>query len=256
MSSQRPNVHRRSVERRSVRRLSRGDQNPKFVLALDFGFVRDYTALVLVERVNCPDDPLMRTNAAEDRVQYHVRDIKRFPLGTQTPQIIENICQRMTLRSLAGRTSLIVDATGAGIPIVQEMRQRGLRPVPITITGGGRMKGFSVPKRDLVSRLLLLLQQHRLRISSRLPLRLELKEEFNNFNVKFTANGKPTYSASSAAHDDIIMALCLAVHFFEGRRGVPRVHATVISSQVARSSVRLDLEYSLQDRMLSRWLEL
>jgi Terminase RNaseH-like domain len=159
---------------------------------------------------------------------YHVRDLKRFALGTQTPEIIENICRRMARRSLVDRIGLIVDATGIGSPVVQQMRELGLRPIPITITGGNRPNGFRVPKRDLLSRLLLLLQQGRLRISADLELCSELRKEFENFTIKYTAQGKPTYSASSGAHDDLIIALCLAVHFFECRRSVPPVLATVV----------------------------
>src|SRR5207249_1334287 len=84
-------------------------------------------------------------------------------------------------RRLAGHTRLAVDATGGGIPIVQAMKQRGLRPVPITITAGARASGYNVPKQELVSRLLLLLQQRRLKIPLDINLRAELVEEFDSF---------------------------------------------------------------------------
>jgi hypothetical protein len=252
MFSERFNVQRRSVERRSVQRRSRNEEDPQFVIAVDFGLVRDFTALAVAERVKPPDDGAadrMSSHAAE---RFHVRELKRFPLRTQSPEIIDFICQLMARPWLGGRCGLIVDASGAGLPIVQEMRRRGLRPVAITITGGDRINGNHVPKRDLLSRLSLLFQQSRLRISPYIRFRAELMEEFENFTIKFTANGKSTYSAASGAHDDLIMALCLACHFFAYRRGTPRVRATVIGSQVGR----LDMGQMRENRMLNRWLRL
>jgi hypothetical protein len=64
-------------------------------------------------------------------------------------------------------------------------------------------------------------------IASNVKLRAELIEEFNNFILKYTQNGNPTFSAAAGAHDDLIMALVLACYFFENRRGLPRVYATI-----------------------------
>ena len=196
---ERPRAQRRDVARRSIRRRSRGEENPKFVVALDFGFSRDFTALVLLQRVEDGNDPLCEeSDVGENPIKYHVLHLKRFPLRTQMPEIISFVAQLLARRTLAGRTGLVVDATGAGIPIVQEMRRRGMRPVAITITGGVRISGNNVPKRDLLSRLSLLFQQHRLRIPPDIKLRAELVEEFENFTVKFTPNGRATYSAAGA----------------------------------------------------------
>ena len=158
----------------------------------------------------------------------------------------------MARRTLAGRTRLVVDASGIGIPIVKEMRRYGLRPEPITFTAGSRAKRNNVPKRDLLSGLLLLFQQRRIRIPSNVKLRAELIEEFNNFILKYTPNGNPTFSAAAGAHDDLIMALALACYYFENRRGLPRVHAAIVGPTSNQISSRLDFERFLQDRMLYR----
>ena len=72
------------------------------------------------------------------------------------------------------------------------------------------------------------------------------------FTAKYTKNGNPTFSAAAGAHDDLIMALTLACYFFENRRGLPRVHATVVGTTRNRISSQFDLERFLQDRMLYR----
>jgi hypothetical protein len=173
----------------------------------------------------------------------------RFPLGTESPEIIAFVSQLMARRKLAGRTRLVVDATSFGMPITQEMRRRGLMPVPITFTSGVRAKGNNVPKRYLVSGLLLLIAHHRIKIPPDIKLRAELIEEFDNFTAKYTKKGNPTFSAAAGAHD-LIMALSLACYFFENRRGLPRVYATVVGTPGNRISSILDLERFLQDRML------
>jgi hypothetical protein len=252
-ASERPVTRRQDVVRRSVQRRSRNDQSPTFVVAVDLGISRNFTALVLLKRVECQvDETLDYRDPARNPVVYHVLHLKRFPLGTESPVIIEFISQLMARRTLAGRTGLVVDASGIGMPIVKEMRRCGLNPVPITFTPGGRTRRNNVPKRDLVSGLLLLFQQSRIRIPSNVKLRAELIEEFNNFILKYTQNGNPTFSAAAGAHDDLIMALSLACYFLENRRGLPRVHATVVGSAGNRISSALDLERFLQDRMLYR----
>jgi hypothetical protein len=253
MPIERQFVRRQEILRRSVQRRSRDEESPKFAIALDFGISRDFTALVLLKRVENEEDQISdEIDKAQDRIKYHVGHLKRFPLRTQAPKIISFVLELMARRTLAGRTGLIVDATGAGMPIVQEMQRCGLKPVPITITGGNGTKGNNVPKKDLVSRLLLLFEQRRLRIPPDINLRDELVAEFENFIVRFTAKGNATYSAAAGAHDDLIMALSLACHFFERRRGTPRVHATVIGPTYGRTSARFDAQRMLEDRLLYR----
>jgi hypothetical protein len=159
-ASERPVTRRRDVVRRSVQRRSRNEESPTFVVAVDLGISRNFTALVLLERVERQVDEIQDDrDPAWNPVVYHVLHLKRFPLGTESPEIIEFISQLMARSTLAGRIRLVVDASGIGMPIVKEMRRYGLRPEPITFTSGGRTRRNNVPKRDLLSGLLLLFQQ-------------------------------------------------------------------------------------------------
>ena len=252
-ATERPITRRRDVVRQSVRRRSRNEGNQNFVVAVNLGISRNFTALVLLERVEQQADGTWDdSDPAQNPIVYHVRHLKRFPLGAELPEIISFISKLMARRTLAGRTGLVVDASGIGMPIVKEMQRCGLRPVPITFTSGARAKRNNVPKRDLVSGLLLLFESHRIKIPTGIKLRAELIEEFDNFTAKYSKNGNPTFSAAGGAHDDLIMALTLACYFFENKRGLPRVHATVVGPTSNRSSSLLDFERYLQDRMLHR----
>jgi hypothetical protein len=238
----RPMTHRRNVVRRG------SEQEFDHVIAVDLGHVRDFTALVELKRV---DDP------ARDQPIYHVGHLKRFPLGTQTPEISEYLSSALARKPLANRTGLIVDGTGAGTPIVQEMRRCGLPAVPIYITGGQKANGSNVPKQQLLSLLLLLLQQRRLKIPQDVRLRAELVEEFNNFMTKRSPSGYLTGSAAAGAHDDLIMALTLACYFFEYRRRRTSVDATIVSGESRGPMDRGDffewLRQRERDQMLSAW---
>ena len=240
--TERATTYRRNVVRRG------SEQDIDHAIAVDLGHVRDFTALVLLKRVNDP---------TRDRAIYHVGRLKRFPQGTQTPEIIEYLSWTLARETLADRTRLIVDATGAGTPIVQEMRRSGLPALPIFITGGQKANGNNVPKQQLLSRLSLLLQEQRLRIPQEVKLCAELVEEFNHFMARQSANGYLTGSAAAGAHDDLIMALALACYFFECRRRRTILRATFVSGESRGPMDRGDLfEWFRErevDRVLSSW---
>jgi hypothetical protein len=240
----RPDVHRRSIRRRS-----RDEEDPRYVIGIDFGITRNYTALAILERVDCRANSSTSTQHPNPIV-YHVGHLKRFALGTDTPEIINFVSDFMKVKRYAERTGLIVDASGIGAPIVKEMRRYGLYPVPVTITASGRTTLTNIPKRHLMSALRLQFEQGRIRIPASIKLRDTLIEEFNNFTVKFSNNGNPIFSSIAGAHNDLIIALALAVHFFENRRRLPRVHATVIGPTQSTSG-RLYLERLAEDRMLN-----
>ena len=68
------------------------------------------------------------------------------------------------------------------------LRQQGLSPIAITITGGDLAiregAKWRVPKRDLVSLMQVLLQTQRLKVAEGLPDAAVLVEELLNFRVK------------------------------------------------------------------------
>jgi hypothetical protein len=108
-------------------------ERPRYVIGIDFGFTNSYTALAIFECVEHPADHSTSTNQPNP-IAYHVGHLKRFALRTETPEIISFVSGLMMTKSLRGHTGLIVDASGIGLPIVNEMRRYGLNLVPVTIT--------------------------------------------------------------------------------------------------------------------------
>ena len=201
-----------------------------FFVGLDLGQASDPTALAAVERL----DGLGGGNA-----DYHVRHVERAPLGTPYPRIISYIASLLAHDELRDRTSLVVDATGVGAPVVDMLVQSGLSPVAVTITAGEAVTrdgaAYRVPKRDLASVLQVLLQCERLKIADAIPEARLLVQEMLAFRVKITANAQDTYGAwRGGAHDDLVLAVALACWY--GQQYTPPAAARVLPRSAGSTS--------------------
>jgi hypothetical protein len=80
-------------------------------------------------------------------VEYRVRRLERFRLGTAYPVVVERVKQVTEAGALAGRVTAVVDL----------LRRAGLRRqlAPVTITPGAKWRRdggyYMAPKRDLVT---------------------------------------------------------------------------------------------------------
>lgn len=112
---------------------------------------------------------------------------------------------------------MLVDYTGVGRPVLDMFAGRRLLRMAqgVVITGGrevsGNRTGWLVPKGELVSKLQALLHSGDLRIAASLPNAAVLARELQDFRVRFTEAGNATFNAREGAHDDLVLALALAV---------------------------------------------
>jgi hypothetical protein len=131
------------------------------------------------------------------------------------------------VKHLGGHPILAVDATGVGLPVIDMLRKR-LREelkgtdtyvdqATVTITGGDSVTkspdgGLRVPKRDLISATLVLLQNGQLKIAEGLALRETLVKELLNFRVKINiSTAHDSYEAwREGDHDDLVLSVALA----------------------------------------------
>jgi hypothetical protein len=182
------------------------------VLGVDLGKSNDPTALILLEH------PL------EPKPVYDVCFAYRFPLGTSYPELTDRIARRVTSEPLRGRTTVAIDATGVGQPVVDLLRP-SLNRAPchaITITGGTSVhsagSNHSVPKRDLITNAQVLFQQRRFRIAADLPDVATLIDELLAYRVTISDAGHDSYAAEHERdHDDLVLALCLAAWTAENK---------------------------------------
>jgi hypothetical protein len=187
-----------------------------FIAGLDLGQSQDFTALAILERL---DGALQ--NGKRQPAAYHLRHLERPRLGTPYPAIVARVKVLLDTPPLRGNATLVVDATGVGAPVIDLLRQAGLRPVAVTITGGDTVSqdanGFRVPKRDLVSALLVLFQSGRLKIAEGIPDAATLVQELLAFRVKIDPQtAHDSYAAwREGAHDDLVLAAALAAWYGE-----------------------------------------
>lgn len=204
----------------------------RFFFGLDLGQAADYTAIAILERIPPPvrrqlqgwrvvdsDEP--EPEGEPERVRYELRHLERVKLGTPYPAIVTYVRSRLTTPPLRDTTALVVDYTGGGRPTFDMFTSAGLKPVGITITGGNTVTRdggvYGVPKRDLVSALLVLFQSDRLKIARGLPAAAALVHELTNFkrSVSLTT-GHDSYEAwRESDHDDLVLAAAMAAWYAE-----------------------------------------
>jgi hypothetical protein len=192
-----------------------------YFVGLDLGQAQDPTALIVAHRRQAPAplpaDPKpqdLRRPAMENH--YDIAQIRRYPLGTSYPTIVDEVTSRLTKPPYAGNVQLIIDGTGVGRSVVDLFRIPLRVAFPITITASGAPsqdeQGYwRVAKRDLVGTVQVLLQTKRLWIAAQLPEASLLTGELIAFQVKITAAANDVYGAwREGQHDDLVLATALA----------------------------------------------
>jgi hypothetical protein len=95
-----------------------------------------------------------------------------------------------------GNRYLVVDATGVGRPVIDLLyvMQLPCKIWPVTITAGASEgysgDGFRVPKRDLVTGLLLMIQNEELNIAAGMKDGETFRKELAPMRVSMTAGGR------------------------------------------------------------------
>ena len=144
---------------------------------------------------------------------FQVGHLERIPLGTPYPGIVAHVGR--LLGKLPARAELVIDITGVGKPIFEMFTYSRISPAGVLITAGTSETWddaiHGVPKLTLVSRLQALLHEGRLKIQRELAEAETLVRELQDFRVEYTAAGHLTFNARCGKHDDLVLALAIAV---------------------------------------------
>jgi len=191
---------------------------PYFYLGIDIGHVSDYTAIAVLEK--------LETYIGLDKVHYNpaykttytLRHIERFPRGTTYTAIVNHFKSITQTPLLKSKCTFVVDATGAGRPIFDMIRNKVqyCSKHSITITSGSSASHSNdtnnVPKATLITCLQLAIESGNLRIPKSLTHLNLLLNELTNFKAKLRPSGYTTMQAAHGEHDDLLMAVALAVY--------------------------------------------
>ena len=135
---------------------------------------------------------------------------------------------------LHGNNTLIVDSTGVGEAVCDNLVDVGLHPQRIIFTGGDNSsvnavknasgfitrKTFNVPKTELIDVLKLAMQEGRVRIAPGIPFEKDIREQFAHFVGKMSKSKNMIYgNDKDEIHDDIVCALAMMTWWFMQNSG-------------------------------------
>lgn len=195
-------------------------------VCVDLGAQGDYTAIAeigLQEVYEAPTHEELQKDIRKVSYRYNVHQLRRMPLGTSYLDIVDYLATVVN-DPILRNPYLVVDGTGVGLPVLQMMQDKGLRPVGICITSGytssewktpqGQKIGRTVPKRDIIQNMQGIATQRALRIPETLEGAPAMKEELMNFKYKLSKNGSDTYEAwRDKIHDDLVLAVGIGLWY-------------------------------------------
>lgn len=209
-------------------------------VGIDVGKTQDPTAIVVSQVMT---DVLAPT-------RYVVQHMERVPLGMSYPDIAAQCVKVLAalasmitaqraqrLRELMQQVAQTgeqvthipvidvrswIDATGVGRPVYdmiaaaikkdERTRHVDVRPVIFAHGETYNKQTGTLGKAFLVSRMQVLLQEHRFQLPPRHPETLAMTTELKNYDIKISDDGKDTYGAmKTGTHDDLVTAAGLTV---------------------------------------------
>ncbi len=187
-------------------------------IGVDLGQAADHTAICV-----------LRTGKENDEIIH----LERLCIGMSYPDQVRRISKiHHDVRRLGDQVYLIVDGTGVGRPIVDLIRESGISLISVTIHGGVDVRqdgdDFFVPKRDLISSLIVALQTEKLKIIRSLPDSEIIIHELSNFKMKVNIKtGNESFEAlREGDHDDLVLSCSLTCWFSSWLANLP-VYETV-----------------------------
>jgi len=191
-------------------------------MGLDIGRAQDYSALSIVARKwftpNAEDiDPKRLLS------RYYVMYMRRFELNTPYEIVEQEVARLWGMPEMNGtRNWAIGDMTGVGAPVMEGIRRKRVPMIGVVITGGETVSQpqpneYHVPKEALVTQLVKLAQNGRLKVMKGVRYQDEFREELGAFGYKIN-KGSSTVSYESienAVHDDLVISVALATWFAE-----------------------------------------
>jgi len=172
-------------------------QGRSYVIGADLADRDDYTVLTVMDRT---------TRTVVDWYRFHK---KGWPL---TKKIIHDWAIKWN------NATVILDSTGVGAPIYDDLVMLGVRIVPYHIS-------TNLSKVQLIDTLIIAMENANISF----PYIGELDDELRRFEKRVTGSGNQIFGAPKGRHDDCVISLALAVfglggpvptYRFRQRRGI------------------------------------
>lgn len=197
----------------------------RWILACDLGQTTDPTAVCALNHRIVPIEGKWEQRRPgfyrQQRNEYlDVRHLERLPLGMPYPAQVQHVANLLR-RPPIDRAKLVIDETGVGRAVGDIFDSAGLKPSRVTITAGLETtqhgRSWHVPKGLLISGVDARLHTGELRIAAGIRDAGALADELKDFQRKVSDAGRATYAARTGAHDDLVLAVAIAVWFATSR---------------------------------------
>ena len=199
-----------------------------FIAGCDLGQSMDQTALIVMRHTRAPletytMDKKKRTTRQNIEEHFDVVHAERLPLGTPYPDVVQHVRDVLNRPPLRDCCHLVIDESGVGRAVGDMFTEAGLRAVRVAITAGTdavKRDGlrWSVAKSLLISAMDAKLHAGELRFAAELGEAHALAEELRDFRRHVGAAGRATYQARTGRHDDLVLAVAIALWWAIERR--------------------------------------
>lgn len=186
-----------------------------YILGADLGKTVDPASFVLLKRY-LGGKPGHASDGKGDL--FCVVAVEVMDLGTTYPLVIERLETICSHEKVEGRVWLVFDKTGVGGPVADYVYQSDvLKNIAwgVVISSGQNVTqdgtSWKVPKKDLVGAVQIGMQERRLEYHPNLPGVGMLKQQLLDFRVEKTVRGASLFEGKGQTHDDLVMALGVAV---------------------------------------------
>lgn len=191
-----------------------------WVLSADIGQSNDPTAICVMQH-----QIIQHRNVDEiTRISetFDVRHLQRLPLGLSYVDQVTEVARLLARPPLRDRCKFVIDATGVGRAVGDLFNDAGMRPTQVTITAGNEQTRvddlrWHVPKSVLISNVDARLHLGQLRFAAALTEAGAMADELKDFQRKVSAAGRSTWEARVGKHDDLVLAVALALWSFVGK---------------------------------------
>jgi hypothetical protein len=212
-------------------------------VGIDLAQARDATAIAAVESYRAEELPGDAHTRRPRRLKHHeLIALEKLQRGLSYPAQVSAIVSIVDALADGDRSPILfVDATGVGRPVVDLLWRDCPYPLrAVTITSAAEVvrhgSDLSVPKADLIGTLEVMLSTRRLHRVPGLALTTDLDAELRAFSYDLSATGRPLYEGRGA-HDDLVLALALAVWASERGGGGGEAFREMMAAQVASRRV-------------------
>ena len=206
-----------------------------YVVGVDLGQSVDPTAICVLEhRKTFHHHFTGRRTQLEER--FDVRHLARLPLHLSYPAQVQEVAKLLARQPLSvSHCELIIDQTGVGAAVADLFEMASLHPTRVSITAGAEqsphgLSTWHVAKQILISILDARLHVGELRFAASLTEAGAMQNELEDFRRKVSTAGRYSYEARVGKHDDLVLAVAIALWACVGRPKVPTAQFSVFQT--------------------------